>query len=99
MTARVHLEIQRAAGVDVRHVRPAGDVGVADGACPGCGCTPFEVRGANLRTDPNRRHDGRMSDGRCVACGDAVGHIYAIVDTIFGIEEDDRMLNGRAMVY
>ncbi len=31
--------------------------------------------------------------------GDSVGYVYARVETIFGTEEDERILNGRCRVY
>lgn len=95
----VHLEIQRESGIDRRSVRsePGAPVGVAEGACPGCGATPFLVHGEGLT-----RHttDTYRANGRAKCCGDAVGYLYAKVDTLFGIEEDDAVLRfGRARVY
>ena len=94
---KVWLEINRANGsIEKRNVDPQGHVGVAIGACPGCNVEAFVIVGGNRRIE-NR--DTYKADGRCKQCGDAVGHIYAKVDTFFGIEEDERVLHGRARVY
>jgi hypothetical protein len=61
---------------------------VAYGVC--CG----RITGRNPRED----HDTVTSDAFCV-CGKAVGTIRVKVSTIFGIEEDRAVLNGRARVY
>jgi hypothetical protein len=92
----ITLEINRSTGIEVRAVRSLGRVAEADGACPGCNVAPFLIVGSG-----KHRHsrDTYRAGGRCKACGDAVGWIYAKVDTIFGTEEDDAVLNGRARVY
>lgn len=95
---KTYLEIQRQSGIDRRKIRPDGAVGIADGECPGCGASPFLVRGGNLRRDVGS-HDRYQADGHSVCCGDPVGYLYAEVDTIFGAEEDERVLHGRARVY
>lgn len=94
-----YLEIERHSGNERRVVGtdPAGSrVGIAEGACPGCGITPFRVVGAGLFRIPR----GWKSGGKCVGCGDNVGWIVAEADTIFGAEEDRNVLeHGRARVY
>jgi hypothetical protein len=99
MNTAIRLEIQRVSGLDVRRVKSEGHVGIAAGACPGCKAEPFYVKGSSLRPNPNRPHDEKMSDGRCVSCGDPVGYIFARVSTIFGIEEDERVCDGAWRVY
>lgn len=42
---KLWLEIQRTSGVDRRDIKPDGMVGIASGACPGCGAEPFMVQG------------------------------------------------------
>jgi len=100
---RCWLEIQRAGGVDQREVKPPselGEPGLADGACPGCGCKRFLVRGSDLRAVSR---DVVQSSGRAVCCGDPVGYLFAEADTIFGAEEDRNMVgadrSSRARVY
>lgn len=92
------LYIQRESGIDKRAITSTSGspVGTAAGKCPGCGAEPFLVQGGNLRRKDDRT---LMADGRCVACRDPVGYIYAKPDTLFGLEEDARMLNGRCRVY
>lgn len=69
--------------------------------CPSCGreCekeTPFKVRGTgNHPID----HDTFSANAVALCCGAWVGTIRVKVDTIFGIEEDRRVLNGRCRVY
>lgn len=38
-------------------------------------------------------------DARCIHCGALVGRLTIWLDTIFGLQEDDLVLNGRARVY
>lgn len=65
-------------------------------ACPLCkGAAPLKVKGANRHHD----HDTHYADAIALCCGKPVGTIRVKVDTIFGIEEDRRVLNGRARVY
>lgn len=92
------LEIQREHGIDVRtlHTIPGADRARADGACPGCGVAPFYVAGCGMH---RHSRDTYRAGGRSVCCGESVGWIYAVVDTLFGTEEDQAVLNGRARVY
>jgi hypothetical protein len=94
------LEIQRRDGIDKRPIKAAkgSAVGVAAGECPGCGVTPFHVQGGGCVRQPDSyQADGRSlyrANGRSVCCGDAVGYIFAVADTLFGLEEDERVLEG-----
>lgn len=92
---RCWLEIQTTSGIDKRDVKPGGEVGAAQGKCPGCAAEPFLVRGGNMRI-----HDDEtwVANGRCVNCNDPVGYIYARVETVFGLEEDEAVRQ-RARVY
>ena len=70
-------------------------------ACPSCGQKPhleesFKVAGRGIR---ETTHDTYVTDAHAVCCGAYVGTLRATVSTIFGIEEDERVLNGRARVY
>lgn len=69
---------------------------VADCDCPSCGDAPLRVQGTG-RTIGG--HDWYRATGHCAACGARVGEVRAYVSTIFGIEEDERVLHGRARVY
>lgn len=92
----VWLEIQRATGTDRRQVMPNGTHGIARGVCPGCGATPFMVQGHGRH---RHTHDTFRAAGTAKCCGDSVGYIYAKANTLFGLEEDEVVLNGRARVY
>jgi len=89
----MHLQIQRQSGIDKRAVSPDGTV---EGKCPGCDAEPFYVK-----THPPQGHDDRTwkAGAYCCDCGDPVGWIYWAADTIFGTEEDERVLRGRPRVY
>jgi hypothetical protein len=74
----------------------ADHVEVANEECPTChGGQPLLVAGKNIRHD----HDTYRSDAHCLCCGAYVGELRAKVDTIFGIDEDEAVLNGRCRVY
>ena len=61
-----------------------------------CGCKPFNVFGRSRHIVDDREYH---AEAFCTSCSAAVGTIIAKPDTIFGIEEDDRVLNGRCRVY
>ena len=48
---------------------------------------------------PQVEYDTMTSPARCCGCGERIGTITVKVNTLFGIEEDERMLNGRFRVY
>ena len=60
--------------------------------CSQCGSQT--IRGV----DPTHDHDTYKSKALC-ANGHPRGYLFARVETIFGIEEDERVLNGRCRVY
>ena len=93
---KVWLEVQRTSGIDRRNVTPEGTHGVASGACPGCGAEPFIIEGHG-----RHRHtrDTYRAAGTAKCCGDSVGYIYAKANTLFGLEEDEAVLNGQTRVY
>ena len=82
----------------VRSVEPqdSGDRAHATGACPRCGAEPFAIAGRGRRIEG---HDTYVAYGHCLACREYVGQIRARVSTIFGVEEDERVLGGRCRVY
>lgn len=96
------LEIQRADGVErravtvVRSTDFGSEHGLVEGACPGCKVEPFRIHGHGTeRFD----RDTVRAGTRCMNCKDPVGWCYTKVSTIFGLEEDERVLHGRARVY
>ena len=81
----------------VGKVRENGDRVVVDsGLCEKCKLTPLVVRGQGI----NRHdHDTYYADAVCVGCGEAAGELQTKISTVFGIEEDERVLFGRCRVY
>lgn len=68
---------------------------VVRGKCPGCGCEPFHAQG---HADIERGHDTYSCSSSC-GCGHPSGRMVVTFSTLFGLEEDERVLNGRARVY
>lgn len=62
---------------------------------PCAACGGLKVHGVGHRTNT---HDTYRCDAACL-CGARRGVIFVRVSTIFGIEEDEHVLNGRARVY
>ena len=76
------------------------DYALARGACPLCEASEseaFKVQG--VVGSMTRGHDRYVSDARCVACGAVVGKLVAVMNTLFGLEEDEAVLHGRCRVY
>jgi hypothetical protein len=69
---------------------------VVDGACPKCKGTPFTAKGQHIT---HHDHDTYYAHAICCKCGAPVGQMKTVVSTIFGIEEDERVLFGRCRVY
>lgn len=67
---------------------------VDDVDCPRCG-KPLAVQSGQPRVD----HDRYRALAWCVVCKAKIGEMVVVVDTIFGIEEDERVLNARCRVY
>jgi hypothetical protein len=80
------------------------DHALAKGACPNCGAEEpgpaskvFKIAGCRLRpSDDDRAWE---CDAACLACKSGVGTVRAEMDTLFGVREDEAVLNGRARVY
>jgi hypothetical protein len=70
---------------------------VVEGACPHCKAEPFNAAG--VRGSMVRGHDTYTSDAGCVGCKVVTGKLVVTVSTIFGIEEDERVLAGRCRIY
>lgn len=66
-----------------------------------CGAEPMFVSGAGKRIsqDPKLKHDTYEADAVCTKCSGHVGIIFAKVDTLFGIEEDERVFNMGVRIY
>lgn len=67
-----------------------------DEPCPSCEHeSPAKLRGRGHY----HSHDTHHATAVALCCGVAVGKIEVRVSTIFGIDEDERVLNGRCRVY
>ena len=64
--------------------------------CPSCKATGAEVRGQGIE---RHDHDTYYAQALCLSCGERIGTLETTVSTIFGIEEDRAVLQGRARVY
>jgi hypothetical protein len=60
-----------------------------------CACGSVAIRSR----EKNYNHDEVYGAAHCVACGEKVGTLRVKVSTLFGIEEDIAVLNGRCRVY
>lgn len=68
-----------------------------DEACPLCGVAPLRARGCDRAME--KQHDRIVTDAYCVDCRKPIGRMTVTFSTIFGIEEDERVLSGRWRVY
>jgi hypothetical protein len=64
--------------------------------CPFCHAQTLKVRGRGIR---ETTHDTHTADAKTVCCDRPIGRLVVTVDTIFGIEEDERVLQGMCRVY
>ncbi|TMQ11961.1 MAG: hypothetical protein E6J90_33075 [Deltaproteobacteria bacterium] len=80
-----------------QHVARIAETGayVTIAACPSCHAAQPQIRGTGIT-----HHDHDTYYARAVArCCSAALRMETRVDTIFGIEEDERVLHGRPRVY
>lgn len=78
-------------------LREEPDRAEASCACPSCGDPLAVVGDGRRRSDCDRYY---FASGYCTGCGEQVGEIRAYPSTLFGIEEDERVLvRGCARVY
>lgn len=77
------------------------DYVVVEGKCPNPACThpdsPFHVAG--VKGTMVKGFNTFTSDAGCIGCKTVSGKLVVTVDTLFGIEEDERVLRGRCRVY
>lgn len=91
------LEVQRQNGtIDKIEVLPRGEFGIAQGDCPSCGVPEFALQGHGIEQVDEETIRAAC---RCFNCNDPVGYVYHRESTIFGREEDERVLRGRCRVY
>ncbi len=83
--------------LEARQPYAGADHVLVDAACPAAGCAPpLKVGGSGRRIES---HDTYAADAFCMCCGARVGTLRVVCSTIFGVEEDERVLNGRCRVY
>lgn len=76
---------------------PHADHVTADMFCPSCkAAAPLKVSGKGNHIES---HDTYAARAVALCCRKEIGTIRATMSTIFGVEEDERVLNGRARVY
>lgn len=70
-------------------------------ACPACKPSkpPSPVRVAGRGKRANLDLNAYECDAVCIKCGAKIGLVRAFPSTIFGIDEDQRVLAGRCRVY
>ena len=64
-------------------------------SCPACGNHEIPAQGG----ETTHTHDTYEAPARALCCGAAIGKLRVKVSTIFGIAEDEAVLNGRCRVY
>jgi hypothetical protein len=68
---------------------------ILQGDCPNCKVPNTPIQGG----DVERGFNTYTAPAACATCRVLVGKLVVTVSTIFGIEEDEAVLNGRARVY
>lgn len=91
MKIRLHLD-----DVEWHCTLPHKGAPSVEAAAPACACGSVWVRGLG---DDERGHDTITTRAVCAGCGARRGKLVVTVDTLFGIEEDERVMNGRCRVY
>jgi hypothetical protein len=66
-----------------------------NGCCPACKAKELRVIGEKARQEIG--HDTVTAPALC--CGAKIGTVHVTLSTIFGLEEDERVLHGRPRVY
>lgn len=68
--------------------------------CVECGMSPMRVAGSGIHFASGKdRHDTYEANAYCTQCKVRVGTLRVRMSTLFGIEEDERVLNGRCRCY
>lgn len=73
------------------HVRIEGE------PCPKCSAKPWGAVGAGRR--PSKDDRAWEADGHCTECKAHIGIIRVETNTLFGVREDQAVLQGRCRVY
>lgn len=64
--------------------------------CPLC---KADLKVAGRKGTMRNDHDTYYAEAGCLSCGGTLGELQTQVSTVFGIDEDEAVLNGRARVY
>lgn len=94
---KVYLHPKEGRRVRAHLPHPQCDHVLVPGACPACGTSLEDDRGRTVHKVAGRagsmvrEHDRYVSTAACVGCGEVLGRLVAVVSTIFGLEEDERM--------
>ncbi len=62
-----------------------------------CDCGSFSVRGNGQNRQQTQYAE--EEDAVCVSCFEPRGRLHVKLETLFGRDEDNRVLNGRCRVY
>ena len=76
---------------------PEADHAIVEGKCPECGSENFGAQGKNMR--PSEDDQAYEADGYSTCCKKSVGTIRTEMNTLFGVREDNAVLNSRFRVY
>ena len=77
---------------------PGGATATVQATCPACATRPMQVHGRGMVRDPESQRDTYRATAACV-CGEPAGVLRVQIETLFGIDEDERVLHGRCRVY
>jgi hypothetical protein len=94
MKIRLHFATEPAR--NCRQPHKNADHVFVSGACPECNAKPFKVRGLGRRI---AAHDTYAAYAKTLCCDKRVGELRVTVGSIFGLEEDERVLRGPWRVY
>ena len=64
-----------------------------------CECSPEDLQVAGIKGKTRTTDYGASSPAACTRCQGSVGSLDVEFETIFGAEEDERVLRGRQRVY
>ena len=73
------------------------DYCVVDGECPYCKAMPFHAAG--VKGTMVKGHATLTSDAGCIGCKVVTGKLVVKVNTLFGIEEDERVMRSGVRIY
>ena len=79
-----------------RIASPSATFATVETACPHCEHDPLRASGHGVCVDG---HAAYTADAFCFDCGKRVGTLRVQVSTIFGIEEEERVMSGPWKVY